>query len=88
MNSTMDPEEKYIKFEIDNTKCQRRFHIAYEKDSPLCKEVQVHCPHCNISIFNEKNHPKCILLREENLVDSPDGSRKTVSECHFLTSEL
>lgn len=88
MNSTPKSDEKYVKLEVDNAQCQRRFHIGYERDSPLCKEVKVRCPHCNITILKENNHPPCFLLREENLVDYPDGSRKIVSQCNFLNTKL
>ena len=77
-------ERKYVKFEVDNPICKRRFHIAFEEGSPKLPEVNILCPHCNVTVYHAANHPQSILVREENLIKSPDGSRPIVSKCDFL----
>lgn len=76
-------ESTYHKIEIDNPICQRRFHIAYESGVKPENHVEVKCPHCGVVLFDENNHSPAILAREENLVNSPDGSRPMVYECKF-----
>lgn len=74
----------YIKVEIDNSVCRRRFHIAYEEGQPPVAETKVLCPHCGVTLFEAHNHPQAILSRDENLVKSPDGTRVTLNDCNFL----
>lgn len=74
----------YKKIEIDNATCKRRFHIAFEEGRSPVAETKAICPHCGITLFEAKNHPPVMLSRDENLVQSPDGSRKTINECQFL----
>lgn len=76
---------KYCKIEIDNPKCNRRFHIAFEeRDGAKLGHTQVLCPHCGVTVFERDNAPVAILSREENLVKAPDGSRPMVFNCDFL----
>lgn len=74
----------YKKIEIDNSVCKRRFHIAYEEGRSPVAETSALCPHCGITLFEAKNHPPVILSRDENLIQSPDGSRTTLNTCKFL----
>ncbi len=80
---TKDTKFEYRKFEIDNVVCRRRFHIAYEEGQKPQPKVEVDCPHCGVRLFEAVDHPPVILLREENLVKSPDGSRPLLYECKF-----
>lgn len=84
MSSTQLHGLNYKKVEIDNSTCRRRFHIAFEEGQPPVAETKVLCPHCGVTLFEAQNHPPAILSRDENLVKSPDGTRKTLNECHFL----
>lgn len=86
MNTPSAAERSYQKFEIDNTVCRRRFHIAFEQGSPIVPQVKIDCPHCGVTIFEAPNHPEVTLLREENLVKSPDGTNPLINECRFLKS--
>lgn len=79
---TLDIEHKKIL--IDNAVCKRRFHLVYEENSPLKEDVLVKCPHCQITLFEEKNHAPVALVREENLVKSPTGDAKILYQCDFL----
>jgi hypothetical protein len=73
---------KYRKIEIDNPICNRRFHIAWEEGTAkVVPETRVNCPHCGVTLFEAKNHAPVILLREENLVNAPDGTRRMCYEC-------
>lgn len=74
---------KYEKRLIDNAICKRRFHLVFEKGSPNCPTVEAKCPHCGVILFQEKNHPPVMVVREENLVKSPDGSEPMIYECQF-----
>jgi len=84
MSSIQDKSPTYRKIEIDNSTCRRRFHIAFEEGQDPVSETKVMCPHCGVLLFEAKDHPPAILSRDENLVKSPDGSNRTLSECHFL----
>lgn len=75
---------EYRKIEVDNAICKRRFHIAYEQGQPSLPKQAIDCPHCGVRLWEGENLPPAILLREENLVKSPDGSRPLVTECDFL----
>ena len=82
----MSQEITYKKVEVDNSVCFRRFHIAYEEGTPCLDKVEIRCPHCQVVVFEKNNHPYTELIREENLVVQPDGSRPLVNECHFPKS--
>ncbi len=82
MNTEKNLEYKQIL--IDNAVCKRRFHLVYEENAKPIPQVQIQCPHCSVVIFDEKNHPEVFLAREENLVYSPKGDYKIISECTFL----
>ncbi|NBO38264.1 hypothetical protein EBU99_06750 [bacterium] len=84
MTATQSKGLSYRKIEVDNAVCRRRFHIAFEEGQAPVAETKVECPHCGVTLFHAQNHPQAILSREENLVKSPDGSRTTLNECHFL----
>ncbi len=74
----------YRKIEIDNPICGRRFHIAWEEGAAkIVPETKVECPHCGVTLFKAENHAPAILLREENLVNAPNGSRTQCNECKF-----
>ena len=75
---------EYHKIEIDNAVCRRRFHIAFEEGQPPVPKVSLDCPHCGLRLWEADNHPPAILLREENLVRSPDGSVPLLTECPFV----
>ena len=77
-------EIEYTKLLVDNTTCQRRFHLVYEEGAEKQPHVQVVCPHCQAVVFSENNHDPVMLSREENLVKSPDGRESLMSECRFL----
>lgn len=82
--TTKAPQEMtYHKIEIDNAVCNRRFHVVFEEGQPNLPQVVIKCPHCQVTIYEAKNHPPALLSREENLVKSPDGSRPIVYECKF-----
>ena len=76
-------EYTYQKVEIDNPKCNRRFHVAYEIGQPKVAKSQVLCPHCDVVVWEAFDQAPGVLIREENLVKSPDGSNPMVYECHF-----
>jgi hypothetical protein len=83
LSSGSREEFEYRKFEIDNVVCRRRFHIAYERGQPNVAHVAVDCPHCGVRLWEAQNHPPVMLIREENLVKSPDGTNPLVYECKF-----
>jgi DNA-directed RNA polymerase subunit RPC12/RpoP len=74
---------EYEKIEIDSPICGRRFHIGYEVGGTIYNHVEVNCPHCGVLLFEKNYHPAAALMREENLVKAPDGSREIISECQF-----
>ena len=74
---------EYRKIEVDNAICRRRFHIAFEDGQKLEPLAAVDCPHCGVRLWEAENHPPVMLVREENLVKSPDGSNPLVYECKF-----
>jgi hypothetical protein len=76
-------EYTYHKVEIDNALCKRRFHVAFEEGQKKVAKTQVTCPHCDVVVWEAENHVPGVLLREENLVKSPDGTNPMVYECHF-----
>jgi len=79
----MSSEITYKKIEIDNAVCRRRFHIAFEDATPLEGHVKLECPHCHLTIYEKKDHPRAELIREENLTHQPDGSRPILTKCQF-----
>jgi hypothetical protein len=77
-------DDIYQRIIVDNTKCQRRFHIGFEKNAPLQSHTSIHCPYCDIELFHKENHPEVFLLREENLIQKPDSSAdNTMTNCFF-----
>jgi hypothetical protein len=84
METASPVEYQYRKIEIDNAICNRRFHIAFEEGQKLVARQTIACPHCGVVLWEEDQFPPAILLREENLVKSPDGSRPMLTECQFL----
>ncbi len=75
---------EYKKQLVDNTACQRRFHLVYEENAEKVEHVEITCPHCNAVIFSEKNHEPVLLTREENLVKSANGEEILMHDCYFL----
>ncbi|BBH52860.1 MULTISPECIES: hypothetical protein [Fluviispira] len=75
---------KYEKRLIDNAVCRRRFHLVYEEGTKNESHVEIKCPHCGVTLFEENNHPTVTLARDENLIKSPDGTQPIVYECKFL----
>jgi len=75
---------EYHKIEVDNAVCRRRFHIAFETGQAPVKHVKIDCPHCGLRLWEAENHPPALLLREENLVRSPDGSVPLLTSCPFM----
>lgn len=74
----------YRKIEIDNPICKRRFHVAFEEGNDKVEaKVDLKCPHCGVTVYEAESHPPALLLREENLVKSPDGSRPLMGACAF-----
>lgn len=78
-----DSEMKYQKLLIDNATCKRRFHLVFESGAKNTDHVEIKCPHCGITLFNQDNHPPVILARDENLIKSPDGSESIIYACKF-----
>ncbi len=76
---------KYQKLLIDNATCHRRFHLVFESGAKTKPQVQVSCPHCGVLLFEKSNHPVVTLVREENLIKSPDGRELMVYDCHWNT---
>lgn len=75
---------QYKKIMIDNVVCRRRFHLGLEEGGATVSQVEVPCPHCGMILYTAQNSAPVELLREENLVNAPDGSQRTLNECHFL----
>lgn len=73
----------YQKFTVDNTTCQRRFHITYDDRHEKQPRVEVRCRFCNATVFSADNHPQVTLAREENLTKTSALSEILTSECHF-----
>ena len=73
----------YKKILVDNIVCTRRFHITYDTEGAKQPNVELNCPHCGVVVFQEKNHPRASLVREENLVQTAELSEYRVQNCQF-----
>ncbi len=73
----------YKKILVDNIGCTRRFHITYDTEVTKQSKVELHCPHCGVVVFQEENHPRAALVREENLVQTAELSENRVQICQF-----
>ena len=73
----------YKKILVDNIVCIRRFHIAYDTEGAKLPQVTLQCPHCGIVVFQEENHPRAALIREENLVQTAELSENRLQNCQF-----
>jgi hypothetical protein len=73
----------YKKILIDNTTCSRRFHVTFDDESTKMPRVELRCPHCNVVVMAENNHPAVALAREENLVKTANLSDNLISDCRF-----
>jgi hypothetical protein len=73
----------YKKILVDNTTCNRRFHITLDDDAAPVPRTEVRCKFCNVVVFAEENHPPVTLAREENLVKTSELAERLVTECHF-----
>lgn len=73
----------YTKIEVDNIKCARRFHLAFDDESPAVKKVEVKCPFCDLVVFQAEDHPAVRLLRQENRVQSNELAELTMENCAF-----
>ena len=79
-----DTHKDYHKVEIDSPKCNRRFHVAWDNNpDALVNKTKVECPYCGITIYEAENHNELILVRQENLIHSPDGSRPMIQNCQY-----
>lgn len=74
----------YQKILIDNLICKRRFHLTFDDAEKPQPQVEVRCPHCQVSVFARKNHPPVQFAREENLVTTTRLSPLQVGQCNFL----
>jgi hypothetical protein len=73
----------YKKFTIDNVTCSRRFHVTYDDESQPVEHVEVKCPHCNLVLWKENDHPPVKLARDENLVTTTQLGRNLIKDCQF-----
>ena len=73
----------YRKILIDNTTCSRRFHLTYDDENANQPRTEIKCPHCQVTIFAEENHPEVRFAREENLTQTMRLSEELISECAF-----
>lgn len=74
----------YTKILVDNTTCSRRFHLTFDSSDTPLPRVEIRCQFCQAVIFNEENHPKVTLAREENLVKTAFLSEHLTQECHLV----
>jgi hypothetical protein len=73
----------YKKILVDNTTCNRRFHITLDDEAAPVPRTEVRCQLCGVVVFAEEHHPPVQLAREENLVKTAELAERLVSECHF-----
>lgn len=73
----------YHKIFVDNVKCSRRFHIAFDDENPNLETVKLDCPFCGITVFEAKDHPAVEISRQENLIQTADLADLTMKECNF-----
>jgi hypothetical protein len=66
---------------IDNTRCKRRFHYAYDDASPRLPEQPLKCQLCSATITTLKDMPRVRFTRLENLVNQVDLSPLTTDSC-------
>ncbi len=81
---TLENYEDYKEIEVDNSKCSRRFHIHFDPTAEALEETTIKCPHCEATVLTKKNHQKLYLAREENLVNTPERSSKTMKDCFLI----
>ena len=73
----------YQKFLVDNVVCSRRFHLAFDDETPKENRVEIRCTFCEVVLFEATNHPAVRLSRQENLVKTAILSDKLIDVCHF-----
>jgi DNA-directed RNA polymerase subunit RPC12/RpoP len=73
----------YRKVLVDNTSCSRRFHIAFDDESPAVDHTEIRCNYCSEVVYAKDNHPPIRLAREENLVKMNNLSDEVISHCSF-----
>ncbi|MDE3269879.1 MAG: hypothetical protein OYH77_06310 [Pseudomonadota bacterium] len=72
----------YRKFCVDNPVCMRRFHLAYDDETPQ-QRTELRCPHCQALVFEDDAHPRVRMLREENLTKVSAFSDNIMRSCEF-----
>ncbi len=73
----------YKKISVDNLTCKRRFHLSFDDAASPQALVTAQCPHCQVRIYERKNHPPVTVVREENLVTTTNLSSLQTKECDF-----
>ncbi len=73
----------YQKIFVDNLTCKRRFHLSFDESDPKTEQVKITCPHCDVIIYEAKNHSAVKFIREENLVRTFVQAEKTTTHCEF-----
>ena len=73
----------YQKFLVDNPKCSRRFHLAFDDEDQKLPHTEVKCQHCGVIVFAADDHPRVKLQRDENLTKTTELAKTLMRECNF-----
>jgi hypothetical protein len=68
-------------FTIDNIRCKRRFHFAFDDEQKTLAKQTITCPLCQTILFGADDHQPVRLTRLENLVNQVDLSDRVINDC-------